>query len=203
MGLQNDHTHSYNKGGRASVILTKLHVCARVYTHQVGSAHQCVNRKTLLGHKLNSQQVSVPIQNRMRNTSVWVQTLVHNMLFVNLLKHQLGLIWLYSLLQLLHSSSYIPPSVPDASVYTPSDENPNCLHTTEASFMSHPRLQTVPHTLSRHISTLPSKSVAPSLSLISPSSSTPHCWQFTVETLGMANRIHSITTTYLNSYSKK
>ena len=199
---------------RAAIILIKLHVCTRVYTHQAGSAHlhlQSENRsqKSLLDHKLCSQQVSVPIQNRMRNTSVWIQTLVHNNYAVcePVKTPGYGLIegGAYPLLQPLHSSSSPPPplSVPDASVYTPSDENPNCLHTTEASFMSHPRLQTVPHTLYRHISTLPSKRVAPSLNLMSPSSSTPHCWQFTVETLGMANRIHSITTTYLNSYSKK
>ena len=66
-------------------------------------------------------------------------------------------------------------------LFIPSGENPSCLHTTLALFSFQESIQTVPHSLFLHISTLPSKYVPPPLNLTSPFS------QFTVETLGVTN----------------
>ena len=46
---------------------------------------------------------------------------------------------------------------------------PNCLQTTEASILSHPSSQTVPHALLMHTSTLPSPATFPLRSRIAPS----------------------------------
>ena len=55
-----------------------------------------------------------------------------------------------------------------AHTHIPSGSKPSCLHTTMVSFMSHPSLQTLPHTLSLQNSTCPLEEPAPPCSLTSP-----------------------------------
>ena len=58
---------------------------------------------------------------------------------------------------------------PICIAYSPRVECPNCLQTTWASYLSHRLWQIVPHTLSIHISTLPSLGVDPPFRRIWPS----------------------------------
>ena len=54
-------------------------------------------------------------------------------------------------------------------LYSPSEWYPSCLHTTDASLLSQPLSQTVPHLPSAQISTLPSCQLIPPLRRIEPS----------------------------------